>query len=98
MWFPNAGNNTVGRITTNVTPNISHLTPTSGTPGTTVIIPGRNLSDATAVAFNGTQSTIVSENAQQIVTTVPTGATTGPVTVSTPAGTATSTGTFTVTP
>jgi hypothetical protein len=62
-----------------------------------VTITGQNLSGATHVALNGTDATIASDTATQIVTTVPTGATTGPVTVTTPAGTATSTGSFTVT-
>ncbi len=60
-------------------------------------ITGRNLPGATEVAFNGTPATIVSDTATQIVTTVPAGATTGRISVTTPAGTATSTKTFTVT-
>jgi hypothetical protein len=39
----------------------------------------------------------VSGTATQIVTTVPSGAATGPITVTTPAGTATSQASFTVT-
>ena len=47
--------------------------------------------------FNGVEAAITSANASQIVTTVPAGATTGFVTVATPAGTATSAAPFTVT-
>jgi hypothetical protein len=48
------------------------------------------------VAFNGTPATIVSDTATKIVTKVPATPTTGPITVTTPAGTVTSTTRFTV--
>ena len=60
-------------------------------------INGENLSPATGVAFNGTPATIVSDTANQVVADVPTGATTGHFTVTTPAGTATSARKFAVT-
>jgi IPT/TIG domain len=97
LWFTNSGNDSIGRITTAVTPEISGFTPASGAAGTTVTITGQNLAGATAVAFGGTPAAIVSATATQIVTTVPAGAATGPITVTTPAGTATSHGSFTVT-
>jgi streptogramin lyase len=97
LWFTNVGNNTIGRITTAVTPRISSVTPKSGTVGTTVTIRGQNLSGTATVAFNGTPAMIVTHTATKIVTKVPAGATTGPISVTTPAGTATSLGTFTVT-
>jgi hypothetical protein len=65
--------------------------------GTTVTITGTNLTGATSVKFNGVSATITSNTATQIVTKVPTGATTGPITVTTPSGTATSATNFTVT-
>jgi hypothetical protein len=97
LWFPNYYNNSIGRITTTVTPGIVGFTPTSGPVGTTVTITGRNLSGATQVAFNGTPATLVSDTATQIVTRVPAGATTGPISVTTPKGTAIKAKTFTVT-
>jgi hypothetical protein len=100
LWFTNLGDlngTSIGRITTTVTPAVGHFTPASGAPGTTVTIPGQNLSGATKVAFNGTTATIVSDTAAEIVTKVPAGATTGHISVTTPAGTATSSATFTVT-
>jgi streptogramin lyase len=100
LWFTNLGDlngTSIGRITTTVTPAVGHFTPASGAPGTTVTIPGQNLSGATKVAFNGTTATIVSDTAAEIVTEVPAGATTGHISVTTPAGTATSSATFTVT-
>jgi virginiamycin B lyase len=97
LWFTNHGNGSIGRITTTVTPGINLLTPTSGPKGTTVTITGRNLAGAIQVEFNGTPTSIVSNTATQIVTKVPAGAATGPITVTVSAGTATSNGNFIVT-
>jgi streptogramin lyase len=97
MWFTNQSNSSIGRITTAVTPQISGFTPASGAPGTTVTISGINLSQATMVTFAGTTATISSDTATTIVTAVPTGATSGPISVTTPAGTTTSSQIFTVT-
>ena len=96
MWFTNPDTNTIGRITTSVTPEISRKAPRSGHPGTLVTITGRNLAHATQVAFNGTPATIVSNTATYLVTIVPRGATTGPIAITTPAGTVTRNGWFTV--
>jgi hypothetical protein len=79
-------------------PVISSFSPTSGLVGATVTITGQNLTNATTLTFNGvgvSSFTIVS--ATEITTTVPAGATTGPVAVTTPGGTIASTGNFTVT-
>jgi sugar lactone lactonase YvrE len=97
LWFTNLFNNSIGRITTAVTPEISSFAPASGAAGTTVTLTGQNLSAPTAVAFGGTPATIVSATATQIITRVPAGAATGRITVTTPAGTATSHTRFTVT-
>jgi len=96
LWFTNPDGNTIGRITTPVTPAICMKTPTSGAPGTRVTITGSNLSPATHVTFNGTTARIVSGTATHLVTVVPAGATTGPIAVTTPAGTTTTNGWFTV--
>jgi IPT/TIG domain len=101
LWFTNYIDadvgNSIGLITTAVTPAISGFTPAAGAAGTTVTITGQNLSGATKVAFDGTPATIVSGTATQIVTKVPSGTATSPITVTTPAGTATSHTCFTVT-
>ena len=78
-------------------PTITSFVPTSGPVGTSVTITGTNLTGATSVKFNGVSATITSNTATQIVTKVPTGATTGPITVTTANGTATSATNFTVT-
>ncbi|MBK7804438.1 MAG: IPT/TIG domain-containing protein [Chloracidobacterium sp.] len=64
--------------------------PTSRKVGAVVTITGSNIGSATAVTFNGTACltfTVVSPT--QIKATVPAGATTGPIAVVTPSGTAT---------
>jgi YD repeat-containing protein len=79
---------------------ILYFTPQSGPVGTSVTISGTAFSTNSSqdtVAFHGTNATVNSATATQIVTTVPTGATTGPITITTPNGTATSSMSFTVT-
>jgi len=66
--------------------------------GATVTITGTNLSGVTAVSFNGTAATFTINSSTQITATLPSGATSGTISVSSPAGNATSTGTFTVHP
>jgi uncharacterized repeat protein (TIGR03803 family) len=60
--------------------------PTAGKVGAKVIILGNNLKGATEVTFNGVDATITSDSNTAITTTVPTGATTGVVEVTTVAG------------
>jgi uncharacterized repeat protein (TIGR03803 family) len=64
--------------------------PTSGVVGASVIILGNNLTGATHVAFNGKAATFKVISSTEITTTVPTGATTGKVSVKTPSRTLTS--------
>ena len=77
-------------------PAISGFSPTGGPVGTSVTITGTNLGTASAVAFNGTSATFRIRGSSQITTSVPVGATSGPITVATPGGTATSASAFTV--
>jgi len=79
-------------------PTIASFTPASGPVGTTVTVTGTNLTGATALTLNGVavaNFTVV--DATTITFTVPAGAASGLIAVTTPGGTATSTGTFTVT-
>jgi IPT/TIG domain len=78
-------------------PTITSFSPTSGPVGATVTINGTNFTGATSVKFNGVSATFIVNSATKITATVPTGATTGTVSVTTPGGTATSTSNFTVT-
>ncbi|MBI3595608.1 MAG: Ig-like domain-containing protein [Nitrospirae bacterium] len=82
-------------------PVITNLSPDNGPIGTPVTITGMNFDPTAAnnqVKFNGTAAIISSATATAIQTVVPQNATTGPVTVITPQGTATSTAPFTVSP
>jgi streptogramin lyase len=73
-------NNSIGRITV----------------PTTVSIEGENLSNATQVDFNGIPASIISNSATSVVTEIPDGATTGKISIDTPAGDVTSHATFIV--
>ncbi len=70
--------------------------PTSGAVGAAVTILGTNLTGATGVFFNGTLASFAVVSSSEIATFVPTGATTGPVVVTTPAGIVTSNVNFVV--
>jgi hypothetical protein len=78
-------------------PSISSFTPTSGPAGTTVTINGSSFTGATAVGFGGLNASFSVTSDTVIQSVVPAGATSGPVSVTTPGGTATSAGNFTVT-
>jgi uncharacterized repeat protein (TIGR03803 family) len=58
--------------------------PTSGQAGAAVIILGNKLTGAASVTFNGTAASFRVVLSTEITTTVPNGATTGPVKVTTP--------------
>jgi len=75
-------------------PTITGFRPVSGAPGTKVTISGRNLRGASAVAFNGTNTSYTVISSSQITATVPGGAGSGLITAITNAGTATSASVF----
>ncbi|MGI4870229.1 MAG: glycine-rich protein [Janthinobacterium lividum] len=68
-------------------PTLTSLSPGSGPIGATITLTGTNMAGATAVSFNGTAATFSVINASTLTATVPAGATTGLVTVTTPGGT-----------
>ncbi len=79
-------------------PTITSFSPTSGPVGTSVTINGADFTGATSVKFNGiSQPTFTVNSATKITAAVPTGATTGKISVTTPNGTATSATDFTIT-
>jgi len=78
-------------------PAIASFTPTSGSAGTVVTITGSNFTGASAVTFNLVTSSFAVVSGTQIQATVPVGATTGRIRVTTPGGTATSASDFSVT-
>jgi len=82
-----------------VTPVILSFNPQSGPVGTPVTITGTSFTGATQVTFGGVKATSFSVDSDtQITATVPTGAKTGKIAVTTPGGTAKSATNFTVTP
>jgi YD repeat-containing protein len=75
------------------------FSPEHGAPGTPVSIFGQGFSTTAAsntVEFNGTAATVASSNANQLQVTVPTGATTGLVSVASGSNSASSDSAFTV--
>ena len=97
---PGGSDQSVGNftVTGTVPPVITGFNPNSGKVGTVVSIFGSNFLGATAVRFNGTAATSFTVvNGGKITATVPSGATSGKISVTNAAGTGTSQGTFTVT-
>lgn len=90
----------VARLTVLVgdgSPAVASFTPTSGPVGTSVVITGSNFADVMAVKFNGAEAAgYIVDSPTQITVSVPNSATTGPVSVQTPFGTAVSGSNFTL--
>ena len=79
-------------------PAIRKSHPASGPAGTVVEIHGSGFSEASLVTFAGTRAEFSLGGASAIRAKVPGGAASGPVSVTTPLGTATSTTSFQVIP
>jgi uncharacterized repeat protein (TIGR03803 family) len=79
-------------------PQTVHLWPYSGNVQEKIEVLGTNLTGATSVTFNGTLAEFTVLSRSLITTTVPTGATSGPVEVVTPAGKVSSNAPFIVRP
>lgn len=78
-------------------PAVDSLIPSRGRPGMLVSLVGRNLGATSDVRFNGTPATFTVQSITQVNATVPAETTSGPVTVTTQSGTATSSVNFIVT-
>ena len=78
-------------------PTVTSFNPTSGPVGTSVSITGTNFTGVTGVTFNGVSASFTPNTSTNLSATVPGGATTGPIAVTTGNGTGTSSTSFTVT-
>jgi uncharacterized repeat protein (TIGR03803 family) len=92
-----SGDGTVFSLSMGLHPFVETL-PASGKVGSAVKILGTNLTCATSVTFNGTTASFTVVSSSEITTTVPAGATTGSVSVTTSKGTFKSNRKFRVTP
>jgi large repetitive protein len=79
-------------------PKLDTLTPDRGRAGDSVIIGGSGFFNVTSVKFNGLTASFTNDSVNRITATVPTGVTSGPVTVVTGEGTTVSVGTFYIFP
>ena len=80
-----------------VTPTIKTFAPPQGPVGTAVVISGSGLTQTTKVTFGGVAATVFTVNSDaQITATVPTGAKTGKIAVTTKGGSVTTKTKFTV--
>jgi len=79
-----------------VTPQIKSFSPPSGPVGTPVTITGVSLTQTTRVAFGGMAATFTKDSDTQVTATVPTGAVTGKIAITTTGGTAMSATSFVV--
>ncbi len=79
-----------------VTPTMKTFSPESGAVGTLVTITGTGLKQATKVTFNGKSASYTVVSDTEVTATVPTGAKTGKIIVTTKGGSVTSASNFTV--
>jgi len=90
-------NNTIRKIMP--PPTVTGMSPSAGEAGATITIVGANFDITPAnntVKFNGTPATVTAATATSITAIVPSGATSGTVSVTTAGGTAASAGRFTL--
>jgi large repetitive protein len=98
--YDSAGNLTSVTSSPAATLQVSNLSSPQGPVGGTVTIYGSGFSTTPAsntVDFNGKPATVISATSTQLIVTVPTGATTGPITVNTGSTTVSSSGSYTIT-
>jgi len=77
-------------------PSITSFTPPNGLVNTNVVITGTNFNGASKVTFNGVDAVYFVDSNTKIIAVVPTNATTGLISVTSPGGTADSTDVFTI--
>lgn len=88
---------TLANFITGTAPFATDFSPVLGAPGTIVTINGINFTGTSAVRFNGVSAAFSVTAATQIQATVPASATTGPISITTSAGSHTNATNFTVT-
>jgi uncharacterized repeat protein (TIGR01451 family) len=79
-------------------PRLTSLTPTNGVVGSSVVVTGANFFAVSEVLFNSVAASFTVSASNRLTAVVPTNATTGPLTVSTPGGVVISTNNFRVPP
>ncbi|MGA2190479.1 MAG: choice-of-anchor tandem repeat GloVer-containing protein [Steroidobacteraceae bacterium] len=92
-----SGGGTVFKLSMGLSPFVEPQL-TSGAVGASIKILGTDLTGATGVTFNGIAAAFTVASKSEIKATVPTGATTGAIVVTTPGSTLNSNGVFTVKP
>lgn len=75
-------------------PAITSFTPVAGDPGDSIVITGTDFTGATSVLFNGVEATSFDVDSDTQITAVAPDASTGPLVVTTPGGSDTSTDSF----
>ncbi len=87
---------TTSNFLTGVGPIITDFAPTIGAAGTVVNIDGLNLANTpTTVTFNGVSASITGQSSSQLQVDVPSGSVVGPIKVTTPQGSFTTSSNFT---
>ncbi len=79
-----------------VLPRITNFTPELGATGAVITVLGTSLSEASAVYFNGVGASFTKVSSTEVTAVVPGTASTGPIRVDTPSGTAVTTNLFLV--
>jgi uncharacterized protein (TIGR03382 family) len=95
---PGGSGSSTGRFATQsaAVPTLTSFSPTSGSPGSSVLLTGTGFTGTTEVTFNGMPTTFSAASDTTLSAFVPNGATTGPVRVTNTRGSATSSTNFTV--
>jgi uncharacterized repeat protein (TIGR03803 family) len=90
------GGNLVSPLKFKIVPTLTTFAPTNGTVGTQVVLTGTSFTQTGTVKFGTKTATFTVNSDTQITTTVPTGAISGKITITTLGGTAASPTAFTV--
>lgn len=98
LGSPCLSSSNVLNVTVSAAPSIVSMVPSSGVVGSTISIFGSGFTGTTQVTFNGTAAAFSIINDGELSATVPAGASSGTIVVTTSCGSANSPGAFTVIP